>query len=137
MIWSLYALLSDDSPPVTIDALEAQLASFFQGDSALSIERERVPFSKGDSLLLRWGKWGLRINYEEGADVEEDSVEISKRVGDTAPFDLSDISRRIRMVAGTDADREYTNETIEVIDFLRNIPGIVIFDPQQNNILAL
>lgn len=136
MTFTLYALVSENSPPMTVEALETQLSSFFRSDSSLSIERERLPFSKVASLALRWGNWLVRMVYEEGAQVEDDSVEISKRVGNVAPFDLSSIYRRIRVVFGTDDARKNTNEIIYVIDFLKEVPGVVIFDPRQNDLLV-
>jgi len=135
MIFALYALLSETSPPMTVETLETQLSTFFRSDSALRIQRERLPFSRTDSLALWWGKWLVRVAYEEGAQVQEDSIEISKRVGDVAPFDLSGIYRRVRVVFGADEGRENTNEIIYVIDFLKELPGVVIFDLQQNDLL--
>ena len=135
MTFTLYALLSEASPPMTVETLETQLSTFFRNDSALRIQRERLPFSRADSLALWWGNWLVRIAYEEGAQVEEESFEISKRVGNAAPFDLSGIYRRVRVVFGADDARETTNEIIYVIDFLKEVPGVAIFDLLQNDFL--
>ncbi len=135
-MFSLIALLSKDSPLITVDALEAQLSKFFKTERELKFGRARLPFLSADSIDLRWGTWRARLSYEEGPYVVEDSVEISKILGGAAPFDLSAIDRRIRVVFSDDKNQERTNEVIYVMDFLKEIPGVVIFDPQQNNLLT-
>lgn len=37
------------------------------------------------------------------------------------------------MVFGNDDEQHYTNQIIYLMDFLREIRGIVVYDPQQNN----
>ncbi len=51
------------------------------------------------------------------------------------PAGLSRIRRRIRAVFGDDDSRDRTNEAIEMFRFLTAIPGAVVFDPQQNDIM--
>jgi hypothetical protein len=75
------------------------------------------------------------VHYEEGANIAQDSAEISKIVGSAAPQDLANINRRIRVVFSDDDTRAYTNQTIFLMDFLREIPGTVMFDPQQGDLI--
>jgi hypothetical protein len=135
MTFALCALLGERAPAITNESLASDLRHLFGNEKDFSIEFELLPFAKNRTLALRWGTWLVRVCYEEGTNVAQDSAEINKIVGSTVPYDLSDIPRRIRVVFGNDDTREYENHIICVIDFLRVIPGVVIFDPQQRKLM--
>ena len=137
MTFGLYALLGEQAPAFTNESLASDLGDFFRHEEDFSIRFELLPFAKNKTLALWWGAWLVRVCYEEGTNVAQDSAEINKIVGSTAPYDLSNIARRIRVVFGSDDTREYENNMIRVLDFLRVIPGVVIFDPQQQNLMKL
>lgn len=46
------------------------------------------------------------------------------------PFDISSISRRIRVVFSDGYDLEYTEQMVSMIDFLSKIDGAFVYDPQ-------
>ena len=135
MTFSLYALLDDDAPRISIDSLGEDLRVFFRNEEDFSLEFEKLPFSQNMTLALRWSDWLVRMSYEEGDDVKEDAIEIKKRATPPAGLDVPQISRRIRVVFGNDDEQRYTNQVIFVIDFLKAIGGVSIFDPQQNDFL--
>lgn len=56
--------------------------------------------------------------------------------GERAPHERSAIDRRIRVGSGDDPGRERTDEIVFVTDFLRAIPGVVIYDPRQQRDLV-
>lgn len=135
MPFALYALFGERAPHMSNESLASDLQSFFKDEDGFSLEFEQLPFARGKTLALRWGRWLVRVSYEDGKNVEADSQEIQKIVGASAPFDLARINRRVRVVFGDDDAQEYTNQIIYLTDFLRAIPGVVIFDPQQNNLV--
>ena len=135
MTFALYALLGPDSPELSSDSLAADLRALFGEEDNFSVEVERLPFAKGPTLALRWGAWLARVSYEEGERVVEDSRFIQHTVGGSAPFDLSVISRRIRVVFGDDDERVHTNQMIFLVDYLQAIDGVVLFDPQQAELM--
>lgn len=137
MTFALYALLGEQAPAFTNESLASDLEDLFRHEEDFSIKFELLPFAKNETLALWWGAWLVRVCYEEGTNVAQDSARINKIVGSTAPYDLSDIARRIRVVFGSDNTREYENHIIGMMDFLRVIPGVVIFDPQQRNLMKL
>ena len=137
MTFALYALLGEQAPAFTNESLASDLGDFFRHEEDLSIKFELLPFAKNKTLALWWGAWLVRVCYEEGTNVAQDSAQINKIVGSTAPCDLSNIARRIRVVFGNDDTREYENHIIGMMDFLRVIPGVVIFDPQQRSLMKL
>jgi hypothetical protein len=135
MIFTLYALMSDDAPPISNESLAEGLSTHLRNEAGFFMQFEQLPFSPNKTLALRWYSWLVRVSYEEGEEVRDDSVEIQKRTGSTSGMDVSHIERRIRLVFGDDDAKEYTNQLIYLIDFLREIPGVVIFDPQQNDFI--
>jgi hypothetical protein len=135
-VFVLYGLLGDASPPFSHEILSRELSRFFSGDERLSVSSRALPFGGRRVVALSWPSWEIRVAYEEGDSVAEDSAEIHRRLGAAAADGLPGIRRRIRAVFGDDDGREYTNETIEMMEFLTAIPGVVVFDPQQNNILG-
>jgi hypothetical protein len=135
MTWAIYAVLGEEAPAMTNESLASDLEHFFRNEEHFSIQFEQLPFVKKKNLALWWGNWLVRVHYEEGANVVEDSAEISKIVGAAAPSNLAGRNRRIRVVFGQDDEREYTNEIIRLMDFLQMIPGTVMFDPQQRDLI--
>lgn len=133
-MFSLYALLGPDSPEITTDWLAAEFRDSFSRDENFRLSMVRLPFLKEPSVSLRWGSWLARVTYEEGDRVEADSRHIQDVIGGSVPFDVSNVRRRIRVVFSDDEAREFTNEIILVVDVLRAIDGVVLFDPQQNGL---
>jgi len=135
MTFSMYALLGDKAPAITNESLATDLKEFFRNEENFSLQFEQIPFAKNKTLALRWGAWLVRVSYEEGANVAQDSADISKIVGSAAPYDISGIAKRIRVVFSDDSTREYTNQIVYLMDFLKEIPAVVIFDPQQRDLV--
>jgi hypothetical protein len=134
-MFSLYALLGEGAPAITTESLGAELQTLFRDEQGFSLQYEQLPFAKHKSVTLRWGTWMARLSYEEGKKVVEDSAEISRTLGAAAPPKLAAIDKRIRAVFADDDAREYTDQTVDLMEFLRNIKGAIVFDPQQKDIL--
>ena len=134
MTFALYGLLTSESPEFSNDSLSENLKEYLHEES-FSMQREKLPFAKVESLVLKWDNWLVRVTYEEGETVKADSLEIQERTKSFNLSDLSKIDRRIRMVFGNDDEQRYTNQIIYLMDFLREIKGIVIYDPQQNDFI--
>ena len=135
MAFSLYALLGNEAPSFSNESLAVDLKNYFRQEEGFSIEFEQLPFAHTKTLVLHWNMWLVRVCYEEGENVVADSIEIQKLLGATATPALSTISKRIRIVFGDDERREHTNQIIYIIDFLKEIHDLKIFDPQQNNLV--
>ena len=135
MTYALYGLLTNEPSEFSIESLEKDLKNYLRNENFL-LQRERLPFSKAETLVLKWDNWLARVSYEEGDAVEADSLEIQERTKSFNSSDLSMINRRIRIVFGNDDEQHYTNQIIYLTDFLREINGILIYDPQQNNFVG-
>jgi hypothetical protein len=137
MTFSLYALLPDGAPDFTNESLAVDLGDFFRGEEGFSVQFENLPFAKSNTLALRWSDWLVRVSYEEGPQVAQDSVEIAKIVNPTESQDFSRIYRRIRAVFGDDDGRNHTNQIISFMDFIQAIPSVIIYDPQQRDLVKI
>ena len=134
MTFALYCLLTDESPIISTVSLIEDLRNHFQAESCL-IYRERLPFATNETVSLKWESWLVRVSYEEGEMVKADSLEIYERTKSFNSNDLSTINRRIRIVFGSDNDKIYTNQVIYLMDFAKEIKGVLIYDPEQNDFL--
>lgn len=132
---TMYALLGEEAPTITNESLASDLEYFFRNEEGFSLQLEQLPFAKNKTLALRWGSWLARVSYEEGGSVAQDSVEIGKIVGSGAHYGIANINKRIRVVFGDDDKQEYTNQIIYLMDFLREIKGVIVFDPQQGDLV--
>jgi hypothetical protein len=139
MAYSIYALLSKDSPEINISSLLDDLRLFFsKTDEGVAIfELEEDPFDASErNILVTWdGKWWIRFFYDEGPDVAQDSIEISKMLNGNPPLSIERNDRRISVLFGDDESRSYTNHVIFTVDFLQEVPGALLFDLRKKCIL--
>jgi len=131
----LYALLKDRLGPVNAEALKASLETAFAGRPGFSATWELKPFFKTRTIKLRWGEWSADVHYNDGADVIQDSQEIARRLGDSAPPGVAGVSRNIYVVFADDPERLHTDHAIDLMQFLEGIEGAMVFDPQQNKLI--
>jgi hypothetical protein len=134
-VFTLYGLLGKESPPFSDEVLARELGRHFSTDGRVTVSLRPLPFGGRRQVALSWPSWQVNAYYEEGDRVAEDSAEIQRRLGAAAPAGLWRIRRRIRAVFDDDDSRDHTNEAVEMFQFLTAIPGAVIFDPQQNDIM--
>lgn len=133
MTFTIYGLLSDQSSKISNESLAEDLKKYFRNEPGFSLEFETLPFSSEPTLALHWGDWLVRVSYEEGEDVESDAKEIQRRTN--SKIDFSKFRRQIRIIFGSDDDKKYTNEIIYLLDYLQDIEGVLVYDPQQNDFL--
>lgn len=136
MSFAMYVLLDEEAPIISTESLALELEHYLRNEECFSLEFDQLPFSADKALLLRWDSWRVRVSYETGEEVVEDSKEIARIVGKAATNGLAAIDKRIRLVFGDDDAQEYTNQIIYLLDFMREIPGATIFDPQQADLLT-
>ena len=135
MTFSLLALLTEQSPVISNESLADELKAYFENEEDFSLKFERLPFAKTDTLALRWGNWLMRVAYEEGSRIQDESAQIQEILGKRSPRELSGIDRRVRVVFADDNDRESTNQIVDMMQFLQDIEGSIVFDPQKNDLM--
>ena len=127
MTGTVYAQLSDISPAINAEWLKEEVSRIFGPRPGFALKQTTLPFSRSPSIDLVSGSWLARLTYEEGEVVMADSIEIARPIeGDLHGVESS--AQRIRVVFSTDETGEYTNHAIWVTDFLRSIPGAMLFD---------
>jgi len=129
--WTIYAQLADNSPAINAEWLMSGLSGLFGARPEFAVRQTSLPFSRAPSVDLVSGTWLARLTYEEGDAVLADSIEI-RRVTREDPSGQEASTRRIRAVLSSDEAGEYTNHSIWVTDFLRSIPGVLLFDVTRN-----
>ena len=135
MTFALHAFLGPDSPEISNESLAADLRELFEDAAGFTLQWERLPFSRGPTLALRWGAWLTRVAYEENETVAEDARFVHRTIGGSVPFDLLAVARRVRVVFGDDDAREYTNQISSLMVYLEEIEGAIVFDPQQGGVM--
>lgn len=134
-MFTMLALLAVDFPDVSIESLAEKAQASFGADRGFRFEFETLPFKKDRSLTLRWPGWTARLFCEQGAKVTDDTAEITRILGDRTPPALPTATRRVRAVFYEDPQDEYTEQMVELTRMLRELPGALVFDPQQNDIV--
>ncbi|MGN6153627.1 MAG: hypothetical protein ACTHOH_16720 [Lysobacteraceae bacterium] len=136
MSFTLYCLICKKDSEISINYLEKSLAEYFSEDDEFSMEIEEDPFDAGENnLLLSWGDWWIRVFYEVGEDIKEDSQEMAKYAESPFGDAVASLDRRVRVLFEDDDDMQYTNHTIIMIDFLEQRDDLVIFDPLNNKFI--
>jgi hypothetical protein len=80
-VFVLYGLLGGASPPFSDGILLGELTRFFSGDERLAVSLRALPFGGKRVVVLSWPSWQVRVAYEEGGSVAEDSAEVSRGLG--------------------------------------------------------
>ena len=94
--------------------------------------QEQDPFNPSEkNLHLTWDDWWARVFLESGPEVLTHSAEIAQSATPDRQEKIGRIRRRVRVLFADDRNREFTNHVIFMMDFLGEIPGVAIYDPQQ------
>jgi len=136
MSFAIYGLFKKEAPEISTKMLAHELRRFFENEEHFSLSFDRLPFSEDDTIVLRWNDWLVHVSYEEGVEVQKDSAEIAKILNEKPENEIFDIKRRVRMVFGSDDSMEHTNQIIFLLDFFREMQSVILFDPQQNDLIS-
>lgn len=129
MAFSLYCLINENSNRFSIEFFKKELKKYFSKMEGLSLSYEEDPFDSSNiHLLLSWEGWWIRFFYETGQHVIDDSVEVAKHAKKNLSSEISSIDKRIIVRFADDESKIYTNHIILMIDYLQDIPNIIIFN---------
>ena len=137
MAFSLYCLVVDEKSEIDLKLLEKQLRFCFSKTQDFQLIYEDHPFnSHVKNLLLTLGEWWIRVHYEAGELVKDDSIEIAKYAKPDLIESISSIDRRVRVRFASDEDKSHTTQIMLMIEFLESKKDFVIFDPQRKKLLV-
>lgn len=133
MSFNMLGLIIDKETEFTVADLKEKFTTYFSNTVDFSIEYEEAQFDGDEkNLVLRWGDWWTRVFYETGSYVHDDSIEIAEVMVQKCSIDgLSDVDKRIRVLFFDDNDKKYTNEILYIIEFLEDLPGVIVYDPNR------
>jgi len=136
MSFSIYALLNDSAPHLSIEAIAKELREYFRNEDDLTIDFEFLPFTNNKTVAMRWPAWMVRVAYEEGKVVQDD-LETSNNILIGNGVTPIKTERRIRVVFGDDHDQVYTNQTVMIFEYLSEIPSAAIFNPETGKMIDI
>ncbi|MBP9787465.1 MAG: hypothetical protein KBC72_07850 [Acinetobacter sp.] len=133
MAFSLYCLLNENSNQFSLQFLETELTSCFSKTTGFNVQYEEDPLDSSEKhLLLSWENWWIRVFYETGQHIIDDSIKIATYAEPSRARDFSNINKRIVVRFADDKSKNYTNHTILMLDYLEDIENIIIFNPHNN-----
>lgn len=135
-MFTMLALLTPGAPEIPIEYLAEKVQALFGGNKNFRYEYEVLPFKKNRNLMLHWSGWSMRLFCETGETVRADAAEITRILGNKTPPGVAESTRRIRALFEDDPEERYIDEMVEVTAMLKDMEGVVVFDPQQNDIVA-
>ena len=79
--------------------------------------------------------WWIKFFYETGQHVIDDSLEIATHAKTSLASEISSIDKRVIVRFADDESKVYTNHIILMMDYLEDIPNIIIFNPKTNTFI--
>jgi hypothetical protein len=137
MSFSLYCLMSSELNSLSLKVIEQQLKYRFSKTSNFRIEYEEDPFDPLEKrLLLSWGKWWIRVFFDVGLNVLEYSKELSKYANAEDIDKLSKADISIRVLFYDDDEKEFTDESVIMLDYLESFSEVLTFNPNNNSFVS-
>lgn len=130
-MFTLHAFVPPTVGELTLQTLSERFQSLLSGvePSGLSVDQATHPFTKREYLVSRWPQWGFTVHLEAGTDVASDAKFVQSVAAGAFQEGLPD--RRVRLVFGDDPMMDFTNHILWVVDELRTIPGVFVYDEKQ------
>ena len=147
MSFSFYGILTDPANAVYLDDIEDRLRQRIARDPIVC-ELVRVRRSETDEspyirLIFRrndrgdHGEWSAYIWLQRGQHIQQQNAAQVDHATNRclSPEAVRNSDMRVRVLLSDDPGNEFTNPAIELLDFLGKLPGSIVFDPVQNEIV--
>lgn len=147
MPFQMNAVLTDPEHGLTLESLTAILRNDYAADSDTSELVREEGASPDEPPHLRYvcretdmgtpGQWDARIFLESGEEIRlanRDHVACSRNRS-PCPDAIRQATSRVRIVFSSDDRRRYTNTMVHLMAFLEDLPGAIVYDPQQDKFL--
>ncbi len=134
MAFNLFVLFNDLQTFDELEDLRVVIADYFSYDKNIKISISEESFV-GENVKVSWDNWAVKFFLEEDSQTIEDNKYILSKDEKLLHVLGECISnRRIRVYFNSDDERKYTNQCIDIINFITSIPNSVIYNPQEENI---
>lgn len=133
-MFAIHAFISSDQDAYPLGSLETALSNLLAGqdDIGPEVSYSTLPFSNEPRLLYRWPTWNFSVTSDQGEQVASDADFVAQTCG--AVFASGRPTHRIRVVFAQDSSLDFTNHVIWIMDWLKEIPGIVIYDETRKSL---
>ena len=131
-MFNLFALAKDDTGAINNDSLIRDLQRKLSSAVAYRIYTEDLQLPKTTIVVMAREGWQVRFAIRPGEDMVLSPTELKKALGKNVsklPANFLDYNCEIAIGFADDPDKLYTDDIIEVGEFVReNYPGVVIYD---------
>ena len=131
-MFTLFALVQDPTDAITNDALINDLNTKFHWVKDYQLSLKALEFPKTTVVDMSKEGWRVRFSIRPNEDMTLSVSEVKKVLGKNAkklPANFLDYNCEIAIGFGDDPDKLYTDDIIEIGEFIRaNYPGVVIYD---------
>ena len=131
-MFNLFALVKDDTGAIHNESLIRDLKQKLRGVEAYHIYTKDLHMPKTTIVVMDREGWEVRFFIRPGESMVLSPVEVNKAIGKNAsklPANFLDYNCEIAFGFDDDPDETYTNDIIEIGEFVReNYPGVVIYD---------
>jgi hypothetical protein len=134
MAFNLFVLFNNLQTFDKLENLHVVIIEHFSYDKNIKISIFEESFV-GKNIKVSWDNWAVKFFLEENSQTIQDNKYIlSKDEKLVHVLGESISNRRIRVYFNSDDERKYTNQCMEIIDFIKSIPNSVVYNPQEENI---
>ena len=131
-MFNLFALAKDDTGAINNDSLIRDLKQKLPGVDAYHIFKEDLQLPKTTIVVMEREGWRVSFDIRPGEHMVISPAELKKDLGKNAsklPASFMDCNCEIAFGFGDDPDQIYTDDIIEIGEFVReNYPSVVIYD---------
>ncbi|MDO5289675.1 MAG: hypothetical protein Q4F13_08595 [Pseudomonadota bacterium] len=136
-MFTLFALLHDPSNSIDNESLIRDLSQKFPWIKEYTVSTETLEFPAITRVILEREGWRVRFNIREQEDMTLSLSELQKilKKKTTLPENFLSYNKELAIGFGDDPDRRFTDEVINIGEFVReNYPGVVIFDQYNKDV---
>lgn len=136
-MFTLFALLHDPSNSVDNDSLIRDLRQKFPWIKEYTVSTETLEFPAVTLVVMEKENWKVEFEIREQEDMTLSLTELQKilKKKTTLPENFLSYNKELAIGFGDDPDRRFTDEIINIGEFVReNYPGVVIFDQYNKDV---
>jgi hypothetical protein len=134
MAFNLFVLFNNSQTFNELEDLQAIITDYFSCDKNVKVSIFEESFV-GKNIKVSWDNWAAKFFIEEdNQTIQDNKYILSKDEKLLHVLGESISNRRIRVYFNSDDERKYTNQCMDIIDFIKSIPNSVVYNPQEENI---
>ncbi len=134
-----YALIAPlpEKNKITLNDVCKLLTRRFDGGESVSVTMNSRGGVEAAHIIVRFGKWSLRVHLEDAAHVIDESREIAALYAGGRPDQdvIAQCGRRITIDTDDDIEMVHFNDYVLVCEAIEEAGPVALFDPQAEGFL--